>query len=262
MTGIFDQNYANTYDLVYRNKNYQEEVGAVARLIAQHADTDVRRILDLGCGTGRHAEVLLDLGYTVSGVDQSEAMLSLARQRLEGKTSGDRISLHCGDIRDFSVSGPFDAALMMFNVLGYMTSNDDLLASLGSVRRHLEPGGLFVFDIWYGPAIANDPPGDRLTSFATPTGSVVRFAEGRHIREQQTCEITIRLLEIDGDRVRLDTRETHQVRYFFPLEIDLALRASGFDLLAIRGFPDVEQPASAERWAAVVVARAAPRAGS
>lgn len=256
MTGLFDRHYADTYDLVYRDKDYRREVDAVTRLFARYATGGVHKILDLGCGTGRHAEVLLERGYSVTGIDRSEAMLALARQRLAEKAGADRLSLQRGDARDFSAGATFDAAVMMFNVLGYLTTNDDVLAAFRSVRRHLLPGGCFVFDIWYGPAVVKDPPRARMTQFDTGDSRVTRFVEGRHDRDTQVCDITIRLLQIAGDRVRLDTEETHRVRYFFPLELDLALRLSGFRLIGLHGFPDIDADASAERWGAVAVAAA------
>ena len=53
----------------------------------------------------------------------------------------------------------FDAAVMMFAVLSYQLSNQDVLSTLATVRRHLQVGGLFIADLWYGPAVLNERPG-------------------------------------------------------------------------------------------------------
>ena len=53
---------------------------------------------------------------------------------------------------------------MMFTVLGYQLEDIDLMAALATVRRHLDPGGLFIFDVWNGPAVLAVRPGERRVS--------------------------------------------------------------------------------------------------
>ena len=79
MVSIFE-NYAYYYDLLYSDKKYEEEVEYVNKLI-QHFFTGAESLLELGCGTGVHAEYFAKCGYTVHGIDQSEAMLKLADER-------------------------------------------------------------------------------------------------------------------------------------------------------------------------------------
>src|SRR5690349_8729575 len=149
MTGIFGTGYADTYDVVYRDKDYAREVAAIDRLFERHKTAPIKSVLDLGCGTGRHAILLAGRNLDVVGLDQSEAMLEHARKLAQADGTGSSLTFIKGDVRNFDAGKVFDAALMMFNVLGYLTSNDDLLAGLRSVRRHLRDGGLFIFDIWY-----------------------------------------------------------------------------------------------------------------
>jgi ubiquinone/menaquinone biosynthesis C-methylase UbiE len=81
MSNIFEADYAAAYDVVYAEKDYQQEADAVFSLIEQYGELVVQRILDLGCGTGRHAILLAERGLDVTGVDQSKPMLELAQQR-------------------------------------------------------------------------------------------------------------------------------------------------------------------------------------
>ena len=55
MTGIFEAEYADTYDIVYREKDYAREVAAIGRLFERYKADPIKSVLDLGCGTGRHA---------------------------------------------------------------------------------------------------------------------------------------------------------------------------------------------------------------
>lgn len=254
MNGVFQDQYADAYDFVYGDKDYARETDAVCQLIGKFGDGTMRDIIDLGCGTGRHALLLADLGYHVTGVDRSAPMLEKARARAAEKPQA-VLSFLEGDARTFSVGRTFDAALMMFHVIGYMPTNDDLLAALGAVHRHLRAGGLFMFDIWYGPAVVADPPGSRWKSIRSSEGTILRCVDSVHDPHSQCCDVTIRLLRTNGDQIIADTEETHRVRYFFPLEIDLALRMAGFRLEAVRTFPDINAAPGVSTWSSVVVAK-------
>jgi SAM-dependent methyltransferase len=254
MTSIFEIGYANTYDIVYRDKDYAREVEAIGRLFERYKTGTMKSVLDLGCGTGRHAILLARSDLDVVGVDQSDAMLEHARKLAQESKPGNSLKFIKGDVRDFDAGNTFDAALMMFNVLGYMTSNDDLLAALRSVRRHVRDGGLFVFDIWYGPAVAAHPPTDRIKEFKRPAGDMIRLATGKLYPQENRYDVSIRLITIDNNAVKGDTVESHPVRYFFPLEIDLALRQAGFRMTAIQQFPNVDERPDMNTWPAVVVA--------
>jgi hypothetical protein len=143
---------------------------------------------------------------------------------------------------------------MNFNVIGYMSSNDDALGALGSARKNLRHDGLLVADFWYGPAVVVDPPGENTREFESEDVRVIRSSSGRHLPDRQCCEISVKVTRLKGDRVIDEAVETHLVRYFFPLELELMLRVSGFRLVALTGFPDVDAPASAGKWAAAMVA--------
>jgi hypothetical protein len=135
-----------------------------------------------------------------------------------------------------------------------MSSNDDALNALGSARRNLRSDGLLIADFWYGPAVVADPPGENTREFEGEDVRVVRFSSGRHLPDSQCCEISVRVTRLKGDRVVDEAVEAHLVRYFFPLELELMLRISGFRLTALTGFPDIDTPASARNWAAAMVA--------
>jgi SAM-dependent methyltransferase len=254
VTGVFKQSHAATYDTVYAEKNYAAECEAIGKLIAKFGRGEFRKLLDLGCGTGRHAVIFAGRGFDVTGVDRSEPMVARARERAMQQKLGANPEFLSGDIRNFSGSSPFDVALMNFNVIGYMSSNDDALSTLGSARRNLRQDGLLIADFWYGPAVVMDPPGENTREFESEGVRVVRSSSGRHLPNRQCCEISVKVTRLKGDQVIDEAVETHLVRYFFPLELELMLGVSGFRLLALTGFPDVVAPASAGKWAAAMVA--------
>src|SRR6478609_5890219 len=88
-------NYSRYYDLLYRDKDFKGEAQYVHSLIERQRP-GARSVLDLGCGTGRHASLLAERGYDVTGVDRSPAMLAEARAR---EVRGGRTEFVEGDLR-------------------------------------------------------------------------------------------------------------------------------------------------------------------
>jgi SAM-dependent methyltransferase len=110
------------------------------------------RLLDLGCGTGRHVVHFAERGFDVTGVDLSEHMLAAARRKLAERGCG--ATLVHGDITRLAELGlgRFDCAISMFSVLGMIYGAENRLRFLRSVLECLEDGGLFAFHVhnrWY-----------------------------------------------------------------------------------------------------------------
>lgn len=162
--------YSAYYDLLYRDKDYRAETAYVQSLITRYAP-GTRSVLDLGCGTGRHALLLAEHGYAVCGVDMSEHMLGRADSRLtalraleQSDPGTPRIAadfVH-SDIRSVRLKRSFDTLISMFHVTSYQTTNADLEAAILTAKLHLNPGGVFIFDCWYGPAVLTIRPSPRL----------------------------------------------------------------------------------------------------
>jgi SAM-dependent methyltransferase len=102
------------------------------------------RILDLGCGHGRHANRLAALGHQVTGFDRSAGFLELARR--EAAARNVTVDYRLGDMRQLDYDQVFDRVLMMFTVFGYFDDRENLLV-LGNIARALKPGGRLLFDI-------------------------------------------------------------------------------------------------------------------
>lgn len=255
MTGIFGATYAGAYDALYRAKDYEREVDLIERLLAQGGKTGPLRILDLGCGTGNHAIPLARRGHRVVGVDQSASMLARARAKAD-YLAFDRAPVFLqGDLRDADAGGTFDAVLMMFAVLGYMPEDRDVRAASATVRRHLVPGGLFIFDVWYGPAVLADRPGERSVEVEDGPATIRRRTTSHLDTERDLCTVTFDLTRRDGS-ADSGTVETHTMRYFFPDTLGDLLQGSNLTLGSLRDFLDDARPASESTWNIVGTARA------
>lgn len=234
-TSVFGQSYAGQYDLLYQNKDYQAECDLLEEIFRSHTAGPVKTILDLGCGTGSHAIPLAKRGYKVSGVDISEDMLALAKKKSEGCPSP-APEFFKGDVRQVDLGRQFDAVIMMFAVLGYQLTNNDVLNALATVRKHLRPGGLFVCDVWYGPAVLTIRPSERVKIIPTDDGKLIRVASGALDTYRHLCEVRYNLWRLSGNKVVSETQESHMMRYFFPQELAILFKHSGLNIADIRGF--------------------------
>lgn len=255
MSSTFGAAYAGAYDSLYRDKDYESECALIRRILDKYQERPITSIVDLGCGSGNHLVPLARSGFHVTGVDRSEAMLTEARRKLEGEALC--ASLECADIRAWQANQTFDAALMMFAVLGYQVENEDVLAALGTARKHLRPGGLLLFDTWYGPAVLTGKPDDREKIVEIPDGRIIRSARGTLNTARHLCHVEFRVRRERPGHPPDEFEEKHDVRYFFPLELDLLLKVSGFHLLRLGAFPDFERDPGPDTWNVLAAAQAA-----
>jgi hypothetical protein len=150
----------------------------------------------------------------------------------------------------------FDAALMMFAVLGYQLANEDVIAALRAARRHLDPGGLFLFDVWYGPAVLFQRPSERVKIIPTSTGKILRVSSSTLATNHHACVVRYHVWTFAADRLLSETEEEHTVRYFFPLELKLFLEATGFTPVRLGAFPEFDRDPNEHTWNVLCVARA------
>jgi SAM-dependent methyltransferase len=234
-------NYARYYDLLYRDKDYTAEAEFIDRLIQQQAP-HTSTILELGCGTGNHALLLAKEGYFVHGVDLSAEMLKCAQERSERAEPelAARLQFSQGDLREVRLVGvgeafalakasqnenlKFDAILSLFHVISYQTTNKDLLAAFTTVKTHLKPGGIFIFDVWYGPAVLSDPPVVRIKRLEDSSIQVTRIAEPIMYPNENLVDINYQVFVKDKDSGAIaELTETHRMRYLFRTELELLL---------------------------------------
>lgn len=255
--------YSAYYDLLYRDKDYAGEANYVRSQIVQHHPSS-KSILDLGCGTGRHALLLAEQGYRVCGVDASLDMLSRANAELAAASPEVRVRrassgaspqfLH-GDVRSVRLERSFDVVVSLFHVMSYQTTNGDLRAAFDTAKAHLEPGGLFLFDCWYGPAVLSVRPSVRIGRFEDERISVIRLAEPRLYPNTNLVDVNYQVLIKDKLHGSLEeVRETHTMRYLFVPEVAALLDAAGFRLDASFEFM-TNQALGFDTWTAVFVAR-------
>ena len=224
--------YSRYYNLLYKEKDYSGEVEYVRTIIQRHSP-DARTILDLGCGTGRHDFLIAEIGYEVSGVDMSQEMLAVAGANHSSLIPhlGSPTFLQ-GDIRTVRLDRTFDVVISLFHVMSYLTGNQDLSDAFATVQAHLKPGGIFIFDCWYGSAVLADRPVVRIKRLEDDEIELTRIVEPVMLPNQNLVELNYQILARDKKSGAVEeVRETHRMRYLFRPELELLAQKSGMSIV-------------------------------
>jgi SAM-dependent methyltransferase len=202
---------------------------------------------------------LAQRGYHVMGVDRSEKMLAAAREKAaigdqRRAASAGSVVLHQADIRDLDLGQTFDAVISMFAVISYMTSNDDLISAFRTARRHLQPGGLFIFDAWSGLAVLTERPQDRYKIVEANGERIIRFVHPELKLLQHVVDVNYKVLRLRGERIVDEVDEMHPMRFLFPQEVTYYLTTAGFAVERICPFLRLDEELTERGWELAVVA--------
>jgi SAM-dependent methyltransferase len=232
---VFGADYSHYYDRFYPDKDYAAEAAFVRNIIRRYKPR-AHSMLDLGCGSARHAVEFARAGFAVTGVDRSGDMIARAKDRvgqLPGSISS-QVTLVEGDATNYTPTAKYDAVVSLFHVVSYQTSNDALAGIFRTVRSALSPEGLFVFDFWHGSAVLTLQPAVRVKSVADSDVHVTRIAEPECQFNRNVVNVRYTIIAIDQRNGRSrQLVETHSMRYLFVPEIAMLAEHHNFELTEI-----------------------------
>jgi SAM-dependent methyltransferase len=248
---------ADFYDDLYESKDYPAEANYVDGLIQKYLP-EAQSVLDLGCGTGRHAIKFVEKGYSVVGIDRSPEMIAKAQVHREQLFPHirERVTFEQGDIRDLRLGRQFDAVVALFHVMSYQVSNDDLIAAFTTTKKHLRDNGVFIFDCWFGPGVLTDPPAVRTKTLCRGSNRLTRLAEPVLLVNDNAVEVNYRFELTDESSHRCwEFFEKHMMRYFFVPELLLALNTVHLKPLEVAEWMSQREPGRGT-WSIAVIAKA------
>lgn len=221
------ENYANKYEKENFTQGTIGEVDFIEAEIARYCgDKKAYRILDIGCGTGRHTIELAKRGYKVVGVDLSENMLAKAIEN--ANKNGVKVEFICKDARGLDYKNEFDLVIMICEGAFPLMETDEMnYKILQNASQALKPNGKFIFTT--------------LNGLFPLFHSVKDFMDGNIVQDQSSKNtfdlMTFRdhsTFEIEDD-VGNKTVMTCNERYYVPSEITWLLKSLSFRKIDIFG---------------------------
>ncbi len=140
--------YAKYYDIIYKaylERGVPRIIDFVEEVFRRDAEIEVRSVLDIACGTGGPTIELARRGYRVVGLDISEEMIRIAREK--ARRSGASAEFIVGDMREINFVEEFDAVTCFFTSINYILEDEGMERLFLGVHRCLRRGGVFLFDI-------------------------------------------------------------------------------------------------------------------
>jgi SAM-dependent methyltransferase len=221
---------APVYDDFTAHHNYEVWLGNLLPELHRHGLCG-RRLLDVGCGTGKSFLPMLARGWEVTACDISASMLELAR----GK-SGEETRLFVADMRELPRCGKFDLVWALDDAVNYLLSTEELGRALSGMRRNLAPGGLLMFDVntlrayrtFFAETEVVATPGRRL---------VWRGQASADAAPGSVCEARFEV-EADGGAAGGAPEveaHVHRQRHFPEAEVLAAIEGAGLECLDVFG---------------------------
>lgn len=248
--------YAGVYDLLYLDKPYAAEAEYVIDLMfgEPSCNFEGRSVIEIGCGTGRHAELLAEKGLRVKGYDISTQMIELARGRvrLSGEAVQDRVSFHAEHFRGSSEK--VDAVYSLFHVVSYHVTDEQLNQLFSDVSESLVDGGTFIFDYWYGPAVCEIGPSIRCVERRSENSSIFRVSRPNHRKEKNIVDVEFDVFFATPERKETYSRlqEVHSMRYFTTNELSKIAKKYGLMQLVSEEWMTGKKLGK-DTWSAVMV---------
>lgn len=247
------EDYAYYYNAFYQNKDYAAEAKQIDSLFQRYGK-EIHKIINFGCGTGRHDLELAKLGYRCEGIDMSPLMIDIARENAEkGKVD---IPFSLANVQEYEPHEKYDAVISLFHVMSYQNTNQDIMSAFASARKALDKGGLFLFDVWYGPGVLSDLPCVRVKEAEDNERKLIRIATPVMNDKRNMVSVGYDVLVIDKKTNEVQTlREIHNMRYFFRPELELMLHETGFELIENLDCNTLEET-DFHSWTSYFIARA------
>lgn len=233
--------WAQYYDLFSSEEQTEMELGFIEFIFDKYGKSQVKKVLDVTCGTGRHAIPLAEKGYDIMANDRSPDMLGVAKEKaVQANVS---IEFSQCDMREITWENEFDAVICINSAFNYMQTYEDAEEALKNFHKAIKPGGLAIVDLAnflkffaeYKNEIASEHEMDGLIGKRVGRHSIqTKNAVFLHEEESQ-------IFNSDGNVIH-EIHELHKLRMFTYPEIHWLLELVGFSkIMCFSKFDDREE---------------------
>lgn len=133
---------AKYYDLIYSWKDYKVEVNRIKELIKKYKKSEGDKLLDVGCGTGKHLEYFKS-AFSCTGTDINAEMLEIAKEKVSG------VIFIQADMISMDLKKEFDIVLCLFSSIGHVKTYSNLEKTILNFSNHLKKGGIVIIEPWF-----------------------------------------------------------------------------------------------------------------
>ena len=238
----FNSKYSELYDLIYEQKNYEDECDRVRKFFV--FKDQIQDILELGCGTCGHTIIFSKLGYQIDAVDKSKKMLNIAKKKIETNNIKN-INLILSDIYQLNISKRYDVILLLFNVVGYL---DNIELFLKLIKKNLKKGSLLIFDFWNKSAVKKNGPKKSIKFFEKNFLQIEKKSFGKIINGKDSIDIKIETSFIKKRNKVSASKERHLIKYYDLKELQDSLKSEGYEPLKFEDFNIPERKPDDVSW--------------
>ncbi len=235
--------YPHYYALGYR-WNTEAECNFIEACLKTHGPSGAKRLLDIGCGAGRHMMTLAKRGYQLTGVDLRPEMVAYVKEEAKKAKLGLTVSID--DLRRLAVNGTYDLAFCFMDTFRFLLTNEEIITHLRAVASLLAPGGLYLTDFWIPRQW--DQIGNEIHQWEQTEGeTTVRVFYLQHPDSIDPIEQTFEdelIFEVQQNGTTKEIRGGRtRTRLILPQEFRLLIEHSGvFELLGLYGDFDLTAP--------------------
>lgn len=227
----FEGDLVKYYDSFFlQDVRLHKEVEYIDQLIKKHGVRPCNYILDVGCGTGAHDELLGSKDYFVHGIDSSEDMIAYA----EKEHAHRNVSHEVHNIQKWTSDCPYDACIALSHVIGYQLQNQDVEDMLININKALAENGLLIFNFYHLAGIISKGLSPQKKEICLKDGKILRFSNAKLNILQSNLELAYYyFIEDFFHDTSAEIEINEKMRCFTLNEIKLLLKYCGFNIIGI-----------------------------
>ncbi len=228
----FDSPY---YPVLYQHRNQEEAAQQLSALIRWLNIAPHSRILDLCCGSGRHANRLGEQGFEVVGLDLSAHHIAKAQA-----TACPNVQFRQLDMRKLDYDRYFDVVLNLFTSFGYFEVYNDNLIVLTGVAAALRPNGRFVLDYLNPIKVINELNPYQHQILNNCEFHIKRYIEPKHITPTDIIQQVVKEIEVIDHTHHTKHYYQEKVTLFQPQHLITLCQNAGFANITFYGSYDAK----------------------